>query len=131
MISFQKQILDNPITVKNIRNRGLEILIVLPPKSYSGHLISPSFNLSKFSFLWIRNFKFLLRLDIEDAPITTYYSSIQGEKSNIEMLAKLKEMNVDILKAFTEDCFLYYYDPNCMWRLNCDFKQIFSSLGDN
>lgn len=73
----------------------------------------------------------MLRLDMDETPITTYYSSIIGEKSNIEMLAKLMELKVDILKAFSEDCFLYYYDPNCMWRLNCDFKNIFSTLADN
>ena len=71
-----------------------------------------------------------MRLDSDEAPITTFYCPIKGEKANLEMLAKLKEMHVDILKAFSEDSFLYYYDPNCMWRLNCDFKNIFNSLSD-
>ena len=88
--------------------------------------ISHSFNLSnlkQFNYKY-RNFKFLLRLDLEESPITTFYCPIEGDTANLELLAKLKEMGVDILKVFSEDSFLYYYDPNCMWRLNCDFKQI-------
>ena len=65
---------------------------------------------------------------MEEAPITTFYCPINGDKASLELLAKLKEMNVDILKAFAEDSYLYYYDPNCMWRLNCNFKQTFDSL---
>ena len=72
-----------------------------------------------------------MKLDLDEAPLTTFYVPLKGEEANLEILAKLKEMNVDILKAFTEESFLYYYDPNTVWRLNCDFNKIYSTLNDN
>ena len=78
----------------------------------------------------LRNFKFNLKLDLEEAPLTTYYCEINGSKVNLELLAKMKEMNVDILKCFAEDCYLYYYDPSSLWRVKCDFNHIMTTLGN-
>ena len=43
-------------------------------------------------------------------------------------MVKLKEQRVDILKSFCEDSYIYYYDPNSLWRLSCNFSDVYKSL---
>ena len=86
------------------------------------------FSETDYIFMQFENFKFHLRWDYDEPALCTHYCILNGNRVSLDLMAKLKVNQVDILKCFAEDSIIHQYEPSNYWRMSCDFQKVLETL---